>query len=56
MEYNELFEKYRRLLEENQRLKNENEDFRKKLGLPLPSPYIKNDVQASIEVNDIQLV
>lgn len=56
MEYNELFEKYRKLLEENQRLKNENEDFRKRLGLPLPSPYIKNDVQASIEVNDIQLV
>lgn len=56
MEYNELFEKYRKLLEENQRLKNENEDFRKRLGLPLPSTYIKNDVQASIEVNDIQLV
>jgi hypothetical protein len=56
MEYNELFEKYRKLLEENQRLKNENEDFRKRLGLPLPSPYIKNDVQASIEVDDIQLV
>jgi len=36
MEYNELFEKYRKLLEENQRL--------------------KNDVQASIEVNAIQLV
>jgi len=53
MEYNELFEKYRKLLEENQRLKNENEDFRKRLGLPLPSPYIKNDVQASIEVDDI---
>ncbi|MPL87816.1 hypothetical protein SDC9_33826 [bioreactor metagenome] len=56
MEYNELFEKYRKLLEENQRLKNDNEYFRKRLGLPLPSPYIKNDVQASIEVNDIQLV
>lgn len=56
MEYNELFAKYRKLLEENQRLKNENKDFRKRLGLPLPSPYIKNDVQASIEVNNIQLV
>jgi regulator of replication initiation timing len=52
MEYNELFEKYRKLLEENQKLKNENEDYRKRLGLPLPSPYIRNDVQASIEVNN----
>ena len=56
MEYNELFEKYQKLLEENQRLKNENEDYRKRLGLPMTSPYIKNDAQASIEINNIQAV
>ncbi|WP_286946289.1 hypothetical protein [Acetobacterium sp. UBA5834] len=56
MEYNELFEKYQKLLEENQRLKNENEDYRKRLGLPMTSPYIKNDTQASIEINNIQAV
>ncbi|MDI6705226.1 MAG: helicase, partial [Bacillota bacterium] len=56
MEYNELFEKYRKLLEENQRLLAENEDLRKQLGLSLPVPHTKNDVQASIEVNNIQAV
>lgn len=56
MEYNELFEKYQKLLEENQRLKNEYENFRKRFGLPLTSPYTKNDVQASIELNNIQPV
>ena len=56
MEYNELFEKYRRLLEENQRLLAENENLRKRLGLSLPVPCTKNDVEASIEVNNIQAV
>ncbi|NSW89531.1 MAG: DEAD/DEAH box helicase family protein [Firmicutes bacterium] len=56
MEYNELFEKYRRLLEENQRLLAENENLRKQLGLSLPVPCTENDVEASIEVNDIQTV
>jgi len=36
MDYNELYEKYRKLLEENQYLKAENEEYRRRLGLAIP--------------------